>query len=77
MQNGRRNLPLNSFMFAVRPVQRGHSENTSFKGVGQFHCSCCGNPLFGPKLSLSGTGWPSFYQPISEERSTILKTMRF
>ena len=35
------------------------------KGDGVFHCSGCGNPLFdsGTKFN-SGTGWPSFYEPI-------------
>lgn len=34
------------------------------KGV--YHCACCGEPLFdaGTKFD-SGTGWPSFFQPLS------------
>ena len=38
------------------------------KGPGTFHCVCCGTPLFnaGEKYD-SGTGWPSFWQPVSEE----------
>ena len=38
------------------------------KGPGTFHCVCCDTQLFnaGEKYD-SGTGWPSFWQPVSEE----------
>jgi peptide-methionine (R)-S-oxide reductase len=41
---------------------------------GIFHCVCCDLPLFssGAKFE-SGTGWPSFYQPIAEEN--VAKTV--
>jgi len=39
-----------------------------FKGKGQFVCSCCGNPLFDSETKFnSGTGWPSFYAPLSKD----------
>ena len=39
-----------------------------FKGEGIFVCKCCGNPLFDAKTKFnSGTGWPSFYEPISPD----------
>ena len=39
-----------------------------FNGVGIFVCSCCGNPLFASKTKFnSGTGWPSFFAPLSKE----------
>lgn len=36
--------------------------------AGQYVCVCCGQPLFdaGTKFD-SGTGWPSYYQPVDEE----------
>ncbi len=39
-----------------------------FKGDGIFVCKCCGNPLFDSKTKFnSGTGWPSFYEPVSAD----------
>ncbi len=39
-----------------------------FKGKGIFVCKCCGNPLFDAATKFnSGTGWPSFYEPIINE----------
>ena len=38
------------------------------KEPGTFTCVCCGAPLFDQSAKFdSGTGWPSFYQPIAPE----------
>lgn len=43
-------------------------EYHDFKGVGVYRCVCCGNDLFDSETKFdSGTGWPSFWTPISEE----------
>src|ERR1700739_662619 len=38
---------------------------------GIFTCVCCGGPLFSSNAKFdSGTGWPSFYQPLENEAVT-------
>jgi peptide-methionine (R)-S-oxide reductase len=39
-----------------------------YKGTGTFVCVACDNPLFEAKAKFeSGTGWPSFFQPLSKQ----------
>jgi peptide-methionine (R)-S-oxide reductase len=39
------------------------------KDDGIYVCKCCGEPLFDSDTKYdSGSGWPSFYQPLQDER---------
>jgi peptide-methionine (R)-S-oxide reductase len=47
----------------------GQYAHTKDKGV--YRCVCCGAELFDSDTKFeSGTGWPSFYAPISDESVT-------
>lgn len=56
-------------------VTRKHGTERAFtsplnaeKRPGTFTCVCCGEPLFRTDAKFeSGTGWPSFYEPIAPE----------
>jgi peptide-methionine (R)-S-oxide reductase len=60
-------------------VTRRHGTERAFTGRywdakadGVYACVCCGQPLFdsGTKFD-SGTGWPSFWQPVAEDNVSI------
>jgi methionine-R-sulfoxide reductase len=56
-------------------VARAHGTERPFCGTlldnkrtGVYSCVCCGLPLFASDAKFeSGTGWPSFFQPIADE----------
>lgn len=38
------------------------------KEDGVYHCRCCGAPLFDAQTKYdSGTGWPSYFQPVNPD----------
>lgn len=44
----------------------GEYWQTKTKGI--YRCRCCGEPLFDSQTKYdSGTGWPSFFQPLTAE----------
>ncbi|MCX6274865.1 MAG: peptide-methionine (R)-S-oxide reductase MsrB [Bacteroidetes bacterium] len=55
-------------------VTREQGTESAFSGVywdnhekGTYKCVCCANPLFlSDNKFESGTGWPSFYQPLNK-----------
>jgi peptide-methionine (R)-S-oxide reductase len=59
-------------------VTRNHGTERAFTGEyhatkdpGTYECVCCGQPLFSSETKFdSGTGWPSFFQPLSKEAVT-------
>lgn len=62
-------------------VTRKHGTERAFSGeydkhkeTGVYRCVCCGQDLFHSDHKYdSGTGWPSFYQPIAEANIGISK----
>jgi len=59
-------------------VTRKHGTEPAFTGKywnakdqGTYQCVCCGQDLFDSQTKFdSGTGWPSFFQPVSKEAVT-------
>ena len=48
------------------------------KRSGTFVCAGCGEPLFSSETKFeSGTGWPSFYQPLEEAVDTTVDRSHF
>jgi len=57
-------------------VTRKHGTERAFTGEyheskeeGIYHCVCCGNQLFNSETKYdSGTGWPSFWDPMTPDK---------
>jgi peptide-methionine (R)-S-oxide reductase len=42
------------------------------KRPGVYRCVCCGQPLFASETKFnSGTGWPSFWEPVAEDNVSL------
>ncbi|BCS52445.1 peptide-methionine (R)-S-oxide reductase MsrB [Geobacter sp. SVR] len=53
----------------TEPAYSGATWNNHEKGI--YRCVCCGNDLYSSEHKYeSGTGWPSFWQPIAPENVT-------
>lgn len=49
-------------------TERAFSNDNFSKDPGTYMCVCCGLPLFDQSAKFdSGTGWPSFFAPLSAE----------
>ena len=60
-------------------TEAAHSgELCSIYDTGKYHCVCCNSPLFDSTIKFeSGTGWPSFTQPITENAIKYMKDDAF
>ena len=60
-------------------TERPHSGDLcSIYEPGKYHCVCCNTPLFDSNIKFSsGTGWPSFTQPVQINAIKYLKDTSF
>ena len=60
------------FVLREKGTERAFTGNyLNHKGVGIYVCGACGQDLFSSKAKYdSGSGWPSFYEPIRPETIT-------
>lgn len=66
-------------------VAREHGTERAFSGEyhdskakGRYDCICCGQPLFSSETKFdSGTGWPSYWAPLTEDAVTLKSDRKF
>jgi len=66
-------------------IARGKGTERAFCGTlldnkrgGVYSCVCCGLPLFASDSKFnSGTGWPSFFQPVADENVTTERDLAY
>ncbi len=55
----------------TEPPFTGKYYNSKEKGI--YNCICCGNKLFSSETKFdSGSGWPSYFAPVSEDNVKLL-----
>lgn len=58
----------------TEPPFTGEYESSDAEGT--YVCVCCGQPLFSSDAKFhSGSGWPSYWQPISPENVEVRRDM--
>lgn len=80
LEEWKRVLPPKSYAVArLRGTERPFSgEYNDQHGKGIFRCICCGTALFDAATKFdSGTGWPSFWQPIDERNIAAVVDREF
>ena len=65
---------------AYQVLRRGGTERAwsgeyvDWHGRGTFSCRACGNPLFSSSTKYeSGSGWPSFWEPLADDSVELLE----
>jgi peptide-methionine (R)-S-oxide reductase len=54
----------------TEPPFTGEYTDTETKGM--YACVCCGQPLFSSETKFhSGSGWPSFWKPVNDDRVAV------
>lgn len=63
----------------LKGTERAHSsEMCSLFEPGKYNCKCCNTPLFDASEKFeSGTGWPSFTEPIDQSHVGYIKDISY